>query len=218
MEKEVKEISKKFDNSKTILLPKELNSDCYAIYSKEEFDDADDELLVDGKAYKHRLYFYKKNPQSTSNKVLTFILFNSGTLNHNKQDIIIENCLHIAGDEYGAVEIFSIFTLRTLDKIDSVSENAILDAVRADLSKNDIVLAYGDKLDRTEKYSYMSDEDLDKINKVCEIKIKELLNFLYSDKKRKGKIFVFGLTESGNPKSILDYEPEKKCLTEFTQL
>ena len=102
-----------------------------------------------------------------------------------------------------------------LDKIDAVSEDAMLDAMRADLSKNDIVLAYGDKLERTEKYSDMSDEDIDKINKVRDIKINRLLEFLYSDKKRTGKIYVYALTESGNPKSMEDYESGNRNLIEF---
>lgn len=217
MDKEIKKISESIDRSKTILLPKDLNSDCYAVYSKEEFNNPDEKLIVDGKAYKHRLYLYKKNPKSDSDKILTFIILNPGSVNHNDSDALIQNCLDIAGKEYGAIEVFSIFTLRTIDNIDAVSEDAMLDAMRADLSKNDIVLAWGDELKRTEKYSNISDEDLAKINKVRKIKINEFLDFICSDSRRRGKIFVFGLTDFGNPKSIYDYEPKKDCLMEFTQ-
>ena len=163
MDKEIKKISESIDRSKTILLPKDLNSDCYAVYSKEEFNNPDEKLIVDGKAYKHRLYLYKKNPKSDSDKILTFIILNPGSVNHNDSDALTENCLDIAGKEYGAIEVFSIFTLRTIDNIDAVSEDAMLDAMRADLSKNDIVLAWGDELKRTEKYSNISDEDLSKL-------------------------------------------------------
>ena len=217
MDKEIKKISESIDRSKTILLPKDLNSDCYAVYSKEEFNNPDEKLIVDGKAYKHRLYLYKKNPKSDSEKILTFIILNPGSVNHNDSDALTENCLDIAGKEYGAIEVFSIFTLRTIDNIDAVSEDAMLDAMRADLSKNDIVLAWGDELKRTEKYSNISDEDLAKINKVRKIKINEFLDFIYSDSRPREKIFVFGLTDSGNPKSIYDYELKKDCLMEFTQ-
>ena len=55
------------------------------------------------------------------------------------------------------------------------------------------------------------------INKVRKIKINEFLDFIYSDSRRRGKIFVFGLTDFGNPKSIYDYEPKKDCLMEFMQ-
>ena len=93
MDKEIKKISESIDRSKTILLPKDLNSDCYAVYSKEEFNNPDEKLIVDGKAYKHRLYLYKKNPKSDSDKILTFIILNPGSVNHNDSDALTENCL-----------------------------------------------------------------------------------------------------------------------------
>lgn len=187
MDNDIKKMSEQFGR-KTVLLPESLDADCYAVYSKEEYINPDERLLVAGKAYKHRLYLYKKNKNSDSNRILSFIVLNPGTANHIEQGEEIEHFLTLAGKEYGAIEIFSIFTLRTIDKIDAVSEDAILDAVRADLSKNDVVLAYGDNIERTDKYSDMSDDDLAKINKVREIKISQLLDFLHSDNHRIGKI------------------------------
>ena len=54
MENEVKKISEQFGR-KTVLLPNNLDSDCYAVYSKEEYKNTDRLLTVDGKNYKHRL-------------------------------------------------------------------------------------------------------------------------------------------------------------------
>ncbi len=195
MDKEIQKIKEQIDDKKTVLLPQSMNSDCYAVYSREVYPNPEKELLVDGKAYKHRLYFYKKNLKSSSDKILTFIFLNPGCTNHVEPDKNIDRCLDLAGDKYGAIEIFSIFTLRTVDKIDAVSEDAMLDAMRADLSKNDIVLAYGDRLERTEKYPDMTDEDLEKINKVRDIKINQLLDFLHSDKQRISKIYVLDSNE-----------------------
>ena len=204
MENEVKKIQEQICGSKTILLPEDLGSDCYAVYSKAEYKNPNKIFLVDGKAYKHRLYFYKKL-KNKSDKVLTFIFLNPGLANHIKQDAQIKKCEQIAGEKYGAIEIFSIFTLRTSSKLESVSEDAILDAMRADLSKNDIVLAYGDGFRRTQKYKNLSAEDLKNINKVRKIKINALLDFL-SNQKRQGKIYTIGLTKSGNPKTVNSYK------------
>lgn len=206
MEKEVKQISEKLCKSKTVLLPEILDSDCYAVYSKEEYKKYDKRLLVAGKAYKHRLYFYRKL-NNHSHKTLTFILLNPDYSNHIRKNYLIEKCSKIALDNgYSSIEIFSIFTLRTIDKIDSVSENAILDAFRADMSKNDIVLAYGDKLKRSKKYQNITNEDLRKINKVREIKINTFLNFIFNEQNRKGKIYAIGLTKSRNPKCVNSYK------------
>ena len=206
MNKEVKQISEKLCKSKTILLPETLDSNCYAVYSKEEYKKCDKKLLVSGKAYKHRLYFYKKL-NNNSNKILTFILLNPGYSNHIRKNSLIEKCSQIAlYNEYSSIEIFSIFTLRTIDKIDSVSENAILDAFRADMSKNDIVLAYGDKLKRSKKYQNVTNEDLRKINKVRQIKIDTFLDFIFNQQNRKGKIYAIGLTKSNNPKCVNSYK------------
>ncbi len=199
MENEVKKISEQFGR-KTVLLPNNLDSDCYAVYSKEEYKNPDRLLTVDGKNYKHRLYFYKK-VNNRSDKILTFIFLNPGYSTHKKQNSEIRKCEEIAQiNNYDAIEIFSVFTLRTADKIDAVSEDAILDVARADLSKNDIVLAYGDKIKRTAKYKNISLEDLRKINKVREIKINALLDFLKNT--HKGKIFTLGLTKNGNPRTV----------------
>lgn len=177
MNKEVEKINEQFGR-KTVLLPETPNADCYAIYSKEEYTNPDKRLLVDGKGYKHRLYLYKKTNNTTSNKILTFIILNSGQSNHIEQDRNIEQFVALAEKDYCAIEVFSIFTLRTTDTIDSVSEDAILDAVKCDIGKNDIVLAFGEDIKPTEKYPNISKEDLDKINKVRKIKINELLNYL----------------------------------------
>ena len=204
MENEVKKISEQFGR-KTVLLPNNLDSDCYAVYSKEEYKNTDRLLTVDGKNYKHRLYFYKRVSKK-SDKILTFIFLNPGYSTHKKQNSEIRKCEEIAKTNgYGAIEIFSVFTLRTVDKIDAVSEDAILDAARADLSKNDIVLAYGDKIKRTVKYKNISSEDLRKINKVREIKINTLLDFLKNT--HKGKIFTLGFTKSGNPRTVEHAKP-----------
>lgn len=177
MNKDIEQISEQL-GKKTVLLPNSTNADCYAVYSKEEYLEPHKKLLVDGKGYKHRLYLYKKTANSDSNKVLTFILLNPGYSNHIEQDEQIEKFAKLAENKYGAIEVFSIFTLRTVDVIDSVSEDAILDAVKCDIGKNDIVLAFGDEIKPTEKYKNISNEDLEKINRVRQIKINELLSFL----------------------------------------
>lgn len=210
MENEVKKIGAQFGR-KTILLPDTPDSDCYAVYSKEEYKDFDEHLLVNGKAYKHRLYFYKKTGIK-SDKILSFIFLNPGTASHIKEDTEIKNCVQLAKNNgYGAIEIFSVFTLRTIDKIDSVSEDAILDAVRVDLSGNDILLAFGENIKRTAKYKNLSTEDLKKINKVRKIKINSLLDFLMSHKNC-GKIYTIGLTKNGNPKSMKAYTGQSLIL------
>lgn len=207
MSNELKKFQEQICGSKTVLLPKDLNSDCYAVYSKSEYKNADKKFFVDGKAYKHRLYFYKKL-SNNSDKVLTFIFMNPGLATHTNHDSEIRKCEQIAGSDYGAIEIFSVFTLRTSDRIAAASEDAILDAMRADLSKNDIVLAWGDNFRRTKNYADLSTSDLRKINKVRKIKINALLDFL-SNQKRQGKIYTIGLTKSGNPKSIKSYSGQE---------
>lgn len=204
MNKEVQKVSEKL-GSKTILLPQNKISDCYAVYSKSEFKNADKKLLVDGKYYKHRLYFYKKL-NNKSKKILTFIFLKPGIATHKKFDFQINKCIEIAGNKYGAIEIFSIFTLRTIDKIDAISENAMLDVIRMDLSKNDIVFAFGGKIKKTLKYNNISNQDLLKINKVRHYKVNELLNFLMNMPNRKGKIYVIGMTSDGFPKSLYSYK------------
>lgn len=189
MDKDIKKMSEQFGR-KTVLLPESLDADCYAVYSKEEYINPDERLLVAGKAYKHRLYLYKKNKNSDSNRILSFIVLNPGTANHIEQGEEIEHFLTLAGKEYGAIEIFSIFTLRTIDKIDAVSENAILDAVKCDLFNNDIVLAFGDEIEPTEKYKDISTSDLEKINRVRRIKVDELIKFLCRQK-CKGQLFTY---------------------------
>lgn len=212
MSNELKKIQEKICGSQTVLLPVDLNSDCYAVYSKSEYKNADKKFLVDGKAYKHRLYFYKKLPNN-SDKILTFIFMNPGLTNHINQGSEIRKCEQIAGTKYGAIEIFSIFTLRTADRLAAASEDAILDAMRADLSKNDIVLTWGDNFKRTKNYTNLSSNDLRKINKVRKIKINAFLDFL-SKQKRQGKIYTLGLTKSGNPKTVNSYK-NNSCLIEF---
>lgn len=213
MNNEVKKIQEQICGSKTILLPEELGSDCYAVYSKSEYKNPDKRFSVNGKGYKHRLYFYKKL-SNMSEKVLTFIFMNPGLSSHITEGSEIAKCEKIAGKKYGAIEIFSIFTLRTTDRLTSASEDAILDAMRADLSKNDIVLAYGDRFKRTAKYKNLSTEEIRNINKVRKIKINSLLDFL-SKQKRQGKIYAIGFTKSGNPKTIDSYKNED-CLVEFS--
>ena len=183
MENNIDKISKKFGR-KTILLPENLSADCYAIYSKKEFESVEEKLLVENKAYKHRLYFYKKTGNNSSNKVLSFIFLTAGEINHKDPNPIVDMCVNLAKNDYSAIEILSVFTLRTLDTIDAISEDSILDVSRIDFSKNDIVLAYGDKILPTSKYENISEQDLEKINKVMFIKINQLMEIL-SDKSQK---------------------------------
>ena len=177
MNKDIEQISNQL-GKRTVLLPKSTNADCYAVYSKEEYTEPHEKLLVEGRGYKHRLYLYKRTNNTNSDRILTFILLNPGSSNHIEQDEQIEKFAKLAEDKYGAIEVFSIFTLRTIDVIDSVSEDAILDAVKCDIGKNDIVLAFGDEIKPTEKYKNITKEDLEKINRVRQIKIDELLSFL----------------------------------------
>lgn len=215
MKKDIKQLTEQFSGRKTILLPESTNSDCYAVYSKEEYKkNVSKNLIIDGKAYKHRLYYYKKLNNKSKN-ILTFIILNPGTTNHLKEDTTVKNCIKIANKKYGAIEIFSIFTLRTTIKINAVLENAILNITRTDLSKNDIVLAYGDKLKYT---SNISRENLTKINKVRDIKVNELLNFIFNQPNRKGKIYTVGLTKSKNPKTLTHIKNTKLIEVKLSDL
>lgn len=191
MNKDVEQISNQL-GKRTVLLPNSTNADCYAVYSKEEYTEPHERLLVEGRGYKHRLYLYKRTNNTNSNRILTFILLNPGSSNHIEQDEQIEKFAKLAEDKYGAIEVFSIFTLRTIDVIDSVSEDAILDAVKCDIGKNDIVLAFGDEIKPTEKYKNITKEDLEKINRVRQIKIDELLSFLKTLNKKNIYTVEFG--------------------------
>ena len=175
MTKDLEIFSELFTACKTIMLPKE-RSNCYAVYSKEEYDSADPKLNVDGHLYKHRLYLYK-NLENSNHKTLSIITLQPNWDNHIEHNSI-ENLEKLAETDYGAIEVYSLFTLRTVDPIDALLQDSILDITRIEFGKNDILLDLNTDITRTSKHQNLTDDELLKINTVKQIKTQYLLDFL----------------------------------------
>lgn len=96
----------------------------YMIFGSDEFEDNKREekykvVYIDKnkeeiKYFKHR-YYACYNLNNDKQDSLVFIMFNPSTANPDKLDPTIKNCILLAGEDYGKIEIINLFSYRNSD-------------------------------------------------------------------------------------------------------